>query len=137
AIDAKGLIKTACRLEDPVIFFEHKGLYRQVFSKRPEPGADYLIPFGQARLVREGSDLTAVTWGSGVIRCEAAAEALAQQDGVSMEAIDLRPLVSMDFEALLASGRKTGRALVAYEAILLAGPRAGLAARVAGRGVGW
>ena len=137
AIDAKGLIKTACRLEDPVIFFEHKGLYRQVFSKRPEPGADYLIPFGKARLVREGSDLTAVTWGSGVIRCERAAEELAQQDGVSMEVIDLRTLVPMDFEAILASVRKTGRALVAHEAILFGGLGGEIAARIAGEAFEW
>src|SRR5262249_42486948 len=76
AADAKGLLKTACRLDDPVIFFEHKGLYRQMFSKTPEPGPDYLVPFGRARVVREGSDLTAITWGSGVVRCERAAAEL-------------------------------------------------------------
>jgi 2-oxoisovalerate dehydrogenase E1 component len=120
AADAKGLIKTACRLEDPVLFLEHKGLYRQVYSKAPEPDADYLIPFGAARVAREGADVTAVTWGSGVIRCERAAEAL-REEGIAVEVIDLRTIVPWDRETVLASVRKTGKAIVVHEAIMRGG----------------
>src|SRR5262249_44401674 len=74
ATDAKGLIKTACRMDDPVLFFEHKGLYRQVFTKALEPDADYLVPFGQARVVQPGTDATVITWGSGVHRAVTAAK---------------------------------------------------------------
>ena len=137
AADAKGLLKTACRLEDPVIFFEHKGLYRQVFSKRPEPASDYLVPFGKARVVRNGSDLTAITWGSGVIRCERAAEELAERDGASMEVIDLRTIVPMDIETVIGSVRKTGRALIVHEAILFAGMGGEVAARIADEAFEW
>ncbi len=130
AADAKGLIKTACRADDPVIFFEHKGLYRQVYSKAPEPGPDYLVPFGKARVAREGTDLTAITWGSGVIRCERAAAAL-EGEGFSVEVLDLRSLLPMDFEAILESVRKTGRALIVHEANLFAGLGGEIAARIA------
>ncbi len=132
AADAKGLIKTACRMDDPVIFFEHKGLYRQVFSKSPEPGPDYLIPFGKARIVREGSDLTAITWGSGVVRCLRAAAEL-EKDGFSVEVIDLRTLVPLDEEALVASVEKTGKAIVVHEANLTLGFGAEVVARLADR----
>ena len=137
AADAKGLLKTACRLEDPVIFFEHKGLYRQVYSKSPEPGPGYLIPFGKARVAREGTHLTAITWGSGVIRCERAAAELAEKDGVSMEVIDLRTIVPLDVEAIVASVRKTGRALVVHEAQVFAGMGAEVAARIAADAFEW
>jgi 2-oxoisovalerate dehydrogenase E1 component len=130
AADAKGLIKTACRLDDPVIYFEHKGLYRQVYSKSPEPGPDYLVPFGKARVHREGTDLTAITWGSGVVRCERAASEL-EAEGFSMEVLDLRTLVPMDFEAIFASVRKTGRAMIVHEANLFAGLGGEIAARIA------
>jgi 2-oxoisovalerate dehydrogenase E1 component len=132
AADAKGLIKTACRMDDPVIFFEHKGLYRQVFSKAPEPGPDHLIPFGKARVVRDGTDLTLITWGSGVVRCVRAA-AEAEREGFSAEVIDLRTLVPLDEETVLASVRKTGKALVAHEANLTLGFGAEVAARIAER----
>ena len=137
AADAKGLLKTACRMDDPVIFFEHKGLYRQVYSKSPEPGPDYLIPFGKARLVREGSHLTAITWGSGVVRCERAAAELAEKDGVSMEVLDLRTIVPMDIEGIVASVRKTGRALIVHEATVFAGMGAEVAARIASEAFEW
>ena len=130
AADAKGLIKTACRMEDPVIFFEHKGLYRQVFTKSPEPGPDYLIPFGKARTVREGTDVTAITWGSGTNRCVRAAADL-EKDGVSVEVIDLRTLVPLDEEAIVASVRKTSKAIVVHEANLTLGFGAEIAARIA------
>lgn len=132
AADAKGLIKTACRMDDPVIFFEHKGLYRQVYSKSPEPGPDYLIPFGKARTVREGSDLTAITWGSGVVRCQRAAAEL-EKDGYSVEVIDLRTLVPLDEEAIVASVEKTGKAIVVHEANLTVGFGAEVVARIADR----
>jgi 2-oxoisovalerate dehydrogenase E1 component len=132
AADAKGLIKTACRMEDPVIFFEHKGLYRQVFSKSPEPDPEWLLPFGKARIARAGTDLTAITWGSGVVRCERAAAEL-EKDGFSVEVIDLRTLVPLDEEAVFASVRKTGKAIVVHEANLTGGFGGEIAARIADR----
>ncbi|MBZ5640048.1 MAG: dehydrogenase E1 component subunit alpha/beta [Acidobacteriia bacterium] len=132
AADAKGLVKTACRIEDPVIFFEHKGLYRQVFSKSPEPDEDYLIPFGKASIARAGTDLTAITWGSGVVRCLRAAADM-EKDGISVEVIDLRTLIPLDEEAVVASVRKTGKAIVVHEAVLTGGFGAEVAARIADR----
>jgi 2-oxoisovalerate dehydrogenase E1 component len=129
AADAKGLVKTACRIDDPVIFFEHKGLYRQVFSKSLEPDAEYLIPFGRARIARDGSDLTAVTWGSGVIRCLRAADAL-EREGCSVEVIDLRTLVPLDEETIYRSVRKTGKCVVVHEAQVTGGFGGEIAARV-------
>ncbi len=132
AADAKGLVKTACRLDDPVIFFEHKGLYRQVYSKAPEPGPDYLIPFGKSRLAREGRDLTAITWGSGVVRCLRAAQEL-EAEGHSVEVLDLRTLVPLDVEGIVASVRRTGKAIVVHEAILTGGFGGEVVARIAER----
>lgn len=120
AADAKGLLKTACRCDDPVLFLEHKGLYRHVYSKSPEPDADYLIPWGKARLVQRGRDLTAVTWGSQVYRCVQAAQLLAEE-GISVEILDLRSIVPYDEEMILQSVRRTGRAVVIHEAPLLGG----------------
>jgi len=122
AADAKGLIKTACRMDDPILFFEHKGLYRQVYTKTPEPGPDYLLPFGQAAIVRPGTDLTVVTWGRTVHMAQQALGQLAAQGGEpSAEIIDLRTIVPMDIETVVASVRRTGRVLVAHEAPLFAG----------------
>jgi 2-oxoisovalerate dehydrogenase E1 component len=132
AEDAKGLIKTACRMDDPVIFFEHKGLYRQVYSKSPEPDADHLIPFGKAKVVRPGSHLTAITWGSGVVRCQRAAAEL-ESEGVEVEILDLRTLVPLDEEAIYASVEKTGKAIVVHEATLTGGFGGEIAARIADR----
>jgi len=131
AADAKGLIKTACRLDDPVLFFEHKGLYRQVYSKSLEPDADWMLPFGRAAIVHAGTDLTAITWGSGVVRCVRAAQALEQEQGTSVEVIDVRTMVPLDIETILASVRKTGRAIVVHEAPLFLGFGAEIAARIA------
>ena len=131
AADAKGLIKTACRLDDPVLFFEHKGLYRQVYSKSLEPDADWMLPFGRAALVHAGTDLTAITWGSGVVRCVRAAQALEQEQGTSVEVIDIRTMVPLDVETILTSVRKTGRAIVVHEAPLFVGFGAEIAARIA------
>ncbi|HZN01976.1 MAG TPA: dehydrogenase E1 component subunit alpha/beta [Candidatus Polarisedimenticolia bacterium] len=131
AADAKGLIKAACRMDDPVIFFEHKGLYRQVYSKSPEPGADYVLPFGKARVVREGDDLTVVAWGRTVHMAQQALGALASEgQEPSVEILDLRTIVPMDLDAVLTSARKTGRVLVAHEAPMLAGMGAEVAARI-------
>ncbi len=130
AADAKGLIKTACRMDDPVMFLEHKGLYRQVYSKSPEPEDDYLLPFGRARIAREGTHVTAVAWGSSVVRCERAASAL-EPEGISVEVVDLRTIVPWDVEAVLTSVRKTGKAVVVHEAIMTGGFGGEIAARIA------
>jgi len=132
AADAKGLIKTACRMDDPVLFFEHKGLYRQVYTKAPEPGPDYVIPFGKARVVRSGTDLTVVAWGRTVHMAQQALGQLAADGGEpSVEVIDLRTIVPLDIEAVLDSARRTGKVLVAHEAPIFAGMGAEVAARVA------
>jgi 2-oxoisovalerate dehydrogenase E1 component len=130
AADAKGLMKTACRIDDPVIFFEHKGLYRQVYSKSLEPDADYLVPFGKAKIVQPGTDMTAITWGSGVVRCQRAAAELAK-DGFMVEVIDLRTLVPLDEELIFSSVRKTGKAIVVHEAQMNNGFGGEIAARLA------
>ena len=114
AADAKGLLKSAIRGEDPVIFLEHKALYRQGPARRPEPHADYLVPFGSAAIAREGSDLTIVTWGAIVYKALNVAKAL-EKEGVSVEVVDVRSILPFDAEGVLASARKTGRVLVAYE----------------------
>ncbi|HKY31045.1 MAG TPA: dehydrogenase E1 component subunit alpha/beta [Candidatus Polarisedimenticolia bacterium] len=130
AADAKGLIKTACRMEDPVLFLEHKGLYRQVYSKAPEPDAEWLLPFGKARIARRGTDVTAVTWGSGVVRCERAADAL-REEGISVEVIDLRTIMPWDAETVLESAARTGKAIVVHEAIMTGGFGGEVASRIA------
>ena len=130
AADAKGLIKAACRMDDPILFLEHKGLYRQVYTKSPEPDADFLLPFGKARIIREGTDVTAVTWGSSVIRCERAADAL-REEGISVEVIDLRTIIPWDVEGVMESVRRTGKAIVVHEAIMTGGFGGEVASRIA------
>ena len=130
AEDAKGLLKTAARANDPVLFLEHKGLYRRMQARTPEPDADYLIPFGKARVRRPGSDLTVITWGSAVYLALEVAELMAAQ-GKSIEVIDLRTIIPWDQEAVYASVRKTNRLLVAHEDSLTMGFGAEVAARVA------
>jgi 2-oxoisovalerate dehydrogenase E1 component len=114
AADAKGLLKTAIRLNDPVLFLEHKGLYRQAYASGPEPDADYLLPFGKARIVQEGTDLTVITWGALVQKSIDAARDLAKQ-GVSTEIIDIRTINPLDTESILESVKKTSKVLVAHE----------------------
>lgn len=130
AEDAKGLIKTAARSEDPVIFLEHKGLYRRVQAKTPEPDSDYLIPFGRGRVRRAGKDLTLVTWGSTVYLALEAARRL-EVKGVDVEVIDLRSIAPLDEEIIFDSLRKTSRIIIAHEDTLTMGFGAEVAARVA------
>ena len=130
AADAKGLIKTACRMDDPVLFMEHKGLYRQVYTKALEPDADYLVPFGRARVERAGADVTVVTWGSGVYRAVQAAKRLEDEAGASVEVLDLRTLMPFDMEAVLASVKRTSKVLVLHEAPLTGGFGAEVAATI-------
>ncbi len=132
AADAKGLLKTAIRLNDPVIFLEHKSLYRQGPARSPEPGADYLVPFGKARTVREGTDLTIVTYGAMVYKAVNAAKAL-EKEGASVEVLDIRTMMPLDIEAILESVVKTNRALVLYEDHEFVGFGAEIAALVADR----
>ena len=115
AADAKGLLKTAIRSKDPVLFLEHKALYRAASARGPEPGEDYLIPFGKARTVREGTDLTIITYGFLVHKCLAVARQLSRENQLSVEVIDLRTLMPLDSEAVLASVQKTHRLLIVHE----------------------
>lgn len=131
AWDAKGLLKAAIRGNDPVLFLEHKGLYRQVYAKGPKGGPNDLIPLGKARIAREGKDATIVTWGALVNRSLVAAETLRKTDGVEIEVIDLRTILPYDRDAVLASVRKTGRLLIAHEDVTFMGFGAEVAAEVA------
>lgn len=114
ARDAKGLIKSAVRDDDPVIYFEHKFLYRRIKEDLPDD-EEILTPIGKARVAREGSDLTIITWSAMVWKCLDAAEELASSDGASVEVLDLRSLIPMDDAAILSSVRKTNRVLVVHE----------------------
>ncbi|MGB2869908.1 MAG: dehydrogenase E1 component subunit alpha/beta [Bacteroidota bacterium] len=120
AADAKGLLKAAIRGDDPVIFMEHKGLYRQGYASNPEPGAEYILPFGVAAVRREGSDITVVTYGAMVQQSLEAARMM-EQKGVSVEVIDLRTLNPLDEETIYKSARKTGKVVVVHEDTLTAG----------------
>jgi 2-oxoisovalerate dehydrogenase E1 component len=130
AADAKGLLKSAIRGEDPYLFLEHKGLYRQSYAATPEPDADYLLPWGVARVVRSGDDLTVVTWGALVKKCLDGAEWMKRVHGVSVEVIDIRTMVPLDMETILESVRKTGKVLVAHEDVLSSGFGAEVVARI-------
>lgn len=131
AADAKRLLKTAIRDPNPVIFLEHKALYRQrVFCARPEPGPNEFLPFGQANIARVGTDVTVVAWGMMVVMAHEVAEQLAKE-GISIEVIDLRTIVPLDFDTVLTSIKKTSKLLIAHEAARNCGFGAELAARAA------
>ncbi len=115
AEDAVGLLRASLRGNDPVIFFEHRAMLDHGWARRPWPGSDFVLPFGKAKTAREGRDITVVTWGAMVERCEQAADRLAQEAGRSVEVIDLRTLSPWDSEAVIASVRRTHRCLVVHE----------------------
>lgn len=123
ASDAKGLLKMACRMDDPVIFMEHKSLYRQSYASSPEPDDEYLIPFGKSKIIQKGSELTIITWGAMVQSSIDAVNDLDLDEEI-VEIIDLRTLNPLDFLSIQASIEKTGKALIVYEDNLTNGPGA-------------
>jgi len=130
ALDVAGLLRTAIRCDDPVMFLEHKHLYRQPYNRSEYPGPDFTIPFGKARVVKEGSGVSIITYGAVVHRAEVAAAQL-EREGISVEIIDLRSLSPYDWEAISATVRRTHRVIVAYEDMLSWGYGAEIAARIA------
>lgn len=130
AQDANGLLRTAIRGDDPVIFLEHKHLYRQTYNKGAYPGPDYTVPFGCAARVREGDDLTIVTYGALVHRSNTAARKLAEEHGIEAEVLDLRSLSPYDWEAIAESVQRTNRVLIAHEENRSWGYGAEIAARI-------
>jgi 2-oxoisovalerate dehydrogenase E1 component len=137
ALDASGLLRTAIRCEDPVIFLEHKHLYRQTYNKAPNPGPNFMIPLGKARVVRPGEHLTVVTYGAVVQRALQAAKEMHERHGAEVEVIDLRSLSPVDWDTVLGSVRKTSRVLVAYEDSLSWGYGSEIAARSADEAFHW
>jgi 2-oxoisovalerate dehydrogenase E1 component beta subunit len=135
--DAKGLLKAAIRDDNPVIFEEHKGLYRAPNLREVLPDEDYVVPIGEARTALEGDDLTIVTYGSMVHRSLEAAEELEREDGVSVEIIDLRTLLPLDEGAIVASVKKTGRLLIVHEDTRTGGMAGEIAMRVSEKAFEW
>ena len=131
AADAKGLLKTACRINDPVLFCEHKGLYRQSYAITLEPDEDYLIPFGQAKVVREGNDLTVVSYGLSLWDSINAAKKLEEEEDCSIEVIDIRTIIPLDVETIFNSVKKTNKVIVIHEDTFTGGFGADIAARIA------
>jgi 2-oxoisovalerate dehydrogenase E1 component len=130
AADAKGLLKTACRINDPVLFCEHKGLYRQSSAMAQEPDENYLLPFGKAKVVREGTDVTVISYGVSLWDSVLAARKL-EEEGHSVEVIDIRTIIPLDVETIFNSVKKTNIAIVIHEDTLTGGFGAEIAARIA------
>jgi 2-oxoisovalerate dehydrogenase E1 component len=131
AQDAAGLLRTAIRCDDPVMFLEHKHLYRQTYNKSEYPGAGFMIPFGKASLRRDGTDVLVVSWGALVHRALLAAHQ-AEKDGISAAVLDLRTIVPYDWDTIAGHVKRTNRVIIAHEDQLMCGFGAEIAARIAG-----
>ena len=131
AVDAVGLLRTSIRCDDPVMFLEHKHLYRQTYNKGEYPGKDFMIPFGKAALRQDGSHVVVITWGALVQRTLVAAR-LAEKDGLSVAVLDLRTIVPYDWDAIAALVQRVNRVVVAHEDQVMCGFGAEIAARIAG-----
>jgi len=131
ALDAAGLLRTSIRCDDPVLFLEHKHLYRQTYNRSPYPGKEYMVPFGKAAMAREGSDVAIITYGALVERSRRAAKKLADEEGIEAAILDLRTLQPYDWEAIAALVKRCNRVVVAYEDNRSWGFGAEIAARIA------